>query len=87
MHENDFSETNAIKLNNIVNDGCGYCSCLQLDRDTIAKQDELFNIAENWLNAKGITTRTDYNNLLPTYNLFLKIGEWLERRNMEETDE
>ena len=87
MYENNFSETNAIKLNNINNDGCGYCSCLQLDKDALAKQDALFERAENWLNSKGITTRTEYNNLLPTYNLFLKIGEWLERRIVEENDE
>ena len=83
MYENNFSETNAIKLNNITNDSCGYCSCLQLDKETIAKQDALFELAENWLNSNGITTRTEYNNLLPTYNLFLNIGEWLNEHTEE----
>ena len=84
MYENNFSETNAIKLDNINNDGCGYCSCLQLDKETVAKQDALFEIAENWLNSKGITTRTDYNNLLPNYNLFLEIGKYIEEQNSKE---
>ena len=87
MYENTFSELNSIKLNSILNEGYKHCSCLEMDNSSIAKQNELFELAEAWLNAKGITTRTEYNNLLPTYNLFLKIGEWLERRNMEENDE
>lgn len=87
MYESNFSESNAVKLNNIINDGCGYCSCLQMDKDDVEKQDKLFTLAEEWLNSRGIQTRTDYNNVLPTYNLFLKIGEWLERRETEERDE
>lgn len=57
------------------------------DPEWVHKQNELFNSAEHWLNYHGIETRTEYGNLLPTYNLFLKIGEWLERRNVEERDE
>lgn len=51
------------------------------------KNNEYFSNAEHWLNYHGIETRTEYGNLLPTYNLFLKIGEWLERRVAEENDE
>lgn len=51
------------------------------------KTDEYFRNAEHWLNYQGIETRTEYGNLLPTYNLFLKIGEWLERRIVEENNE
>ena len=84
MYENNFSENNAIKVNKTINDGCGYCSCLELDKDAIAKQEELFELAENWLNSKGITTRTEYNNILPTYNLFIEIGKYIEEQNSKE---
>lgn len=47
------------------------------DPEYSAKQEELFNKAEQWLNSLGIETRTEYGNVLPTYNLFLKIGEYL----------
>lgn len=57
------------------------------DPEWVHKTNEYFNRAEHWLNYHGIETRTEYGNLLPTYNLFLKIGEWLDRRNVEERDE
>ena len=57
------------------------------DPEWVHKTNEYFNRAEHWLNYQGIETRTEYGNLLPTYNLFLKIGEWLERRDVEERDE
>lgn len=60
---------------------------LSSDPELVYKNNEYFNRAENWLNYQGIETRTEYGNLLPTYNLFLKIGEWLERRVVEENDE
>ena len=53
------------------------CSDPQLE----AHQEYLFNIAEQWLNSLGISTRTQYYNVLPTYNLFLNIGEYLERKH------
>ena len=52
-----------------------------------AEREDQFNIAEKWLNHLGIKTRTEYGNLLPTYNLFLEIGEYLQRRITEEKDE
>ena len=57
------------------------------DPEWVHKQNELFNSAEHWLNYQGIKTRTEYGNLLPTYNLFLEIGEYLQRRITEENDE
>ena len=62
-------------------------STLSSDPELERKNNEYFNNAEHWLNHQGIETRTEYGNLLPTYNLFLKIGEWLERRIVEENDE
>lgn len=52
-----------------------------------AEREEQFANAERWLNNLGIKTRTEYGNLLPTYNLFLEIGEYLQRRITEENDE
>lgn len=52
-----------------------------------AEREEQFARAERWLNNLGIKTRTEYGNLLPTYNLFLEIGEYLQRRRTEENDE
>ena len=52
-----------------------------------AEREEQFARAERWLNNLGIKTRTEYGNLLPTYNLFLEIGEYLQRRLTEENDE
>ena len=52
-----------------------------------AEREDQFNRAEKWLNHLGIKTRTEYGNLLPTYNLFLEIGEYLQRRRTEENDE
>ena len=52
-----------------------------------AERGEQFVRAESWLNQLGIKTRTEYGNLLPTYNLFLEIGEYLQRRLTEENDE
>lgn len=52
-----------------------------------AEREEQFVRAERWLNHLGIKTRTKYGNLLPTYNLFLEIGEYLQRRRTEENDE
>lgn len=57
------------------------------DPEWVFIQNERFNSAEHWLNYQGIKTRSEYGDLLPTYNLFLKIGEWLERRITEENDE
>ena len=57
------------------------------DLESMQKQEEKFRRAENWLNSLGIKTRTEYNNVLPTYNLFLEIGEYLQRRRTEENDE
>lgn len=57
------------------------------DSESMQKQEEKFRRAENWLNSLGIKTRTEYNNVLPTYNLFLEIGEYLQRRRTEENDE
>ena len=57
------------------------------DPEWVHKQNELFNSAEHWLNYQGIKTRTEYGNLLPTYNLFIEIGEYLKRRITEENDE
>lgn len=59
------------------------CSDLEWEH----KQNELFNSAEHWLNYHGIKTRTEYGNLLPTYNLFLEIGEYVKRKLKEENDE
>ena len=52
-----------------------------------AEQAGKFNDAENWLISLGIKRRTEYGNLLPTYNLFLEIGEYLQSRGTEENDE
>ena len=87
MYEHNFAEKNSIALNKIFDEGCGYCSTLSSDIELNKKQEELFCRAENWLNYLGIKTRTEYNNLLPTYNLFLEIGEYLQRRKTEENDE
>lgn len=57
------------------------------DPEWVFKQNELFNSAEHWLNYHGIKTRSEYGDLFPTYNLFIEIGEWLERRVTEENDE
>lgn len=57
------------------------------DPEWVFKQNELFNSAEHWLNYHGIKTRTEYGDLLPTYNLFIEIGEYLQRRKTEENDE
>ena len=62
-------------------------SYLSGDAESMQQLDDMFSRAEQWLNYQGIETRTEYGNLLPTYNLFLKIGEWLERRKTEERDE
>ena len=57
------------------------------DPEYTHKVDELFTSAEFWLNCQGIKTRTEYGSLLPTYNLFLEIGEWLEKRLTLNNDE
>ena len=57
------------------------------DPEWVHKQNELFNSAEHWLNYLGVKTRTEYGNLLPTYSLFLEIGEYLQRSLVEEHDE
>ena len=98
MYEDHFSQNNRDILSNLL---YSHSDAVTLDRtmsvqDTMClcsdpewehKTDEYFNSAERWLNHQGIETRTEYGNLLPTYNLFLKIGEWLERRKTEERDE
>lgn len=73
-------------VNKIIDD-FNLDTALCSDPEWVHKTNEYFNRAEQWLNYQGIETRTDYGNLLPTYNLFLKIGEWLERRLVEENDE
>ena len=101
MYESEFCENNRNSLSELL--GYSYeqtaSSVTQLgDKgpldfsicsvpEWVYKQDELFNSAEHWLNYHGIKTRTEYGNLLPTYNLFLEIGEWLRRRKTEENDE
>ena len=57
----------------ILNSWNNLCSDPELEH----KNNEYFNKAEQWLNNLGIETRTEYGNVLPTYNLFLKLGEWL----------
>lgn len=47
------------------------------------EQNELFDSAEHWLNYQGIKTRTEYGNLLPTYNLFIEIGKYLKKENKQ----
>ena len=98
MYEDHFSQNNRDALSNLL---CSDADAVTLNRtmnvqDTIRlcsdpewehKTNEYFRKAEHWLNDQGIETRTEYGNLLPTYNLFLKIGEWLERRKTEERDE
>ena len=80
-----YSHSDAVTLNRTMSaqDTMSLCSDPELEH----KNNEYFNSAEHWLNYHGIETRTDYGNLLPTYNLFLKIGEWLERRKTEDNDE
>ena len=101
MYESEFCENNRNALSALL--GYSYdqtaSSVTQLndkalldfsicsDPEWVHKQNELFNSAEHWLNYHGIKTRTEYGNLLPTYNLFLEIGEYLERRITEENDE
>ena len=99
MHENQFSQNNrdaldalmysvdAVKSVNVNKISDVIDTTLCSDPKWVHKTNEYFNRAEQWLNYHGIETRTEYGNLLPTYNLFLKIGEWLERRNVEERDE
>ena len=96
MYEDHFSQNNRDALSNLL---YSHSDAVTLDRTTsiknelsvdpewVHKTNEYFNSAEHWLNYQGIETRTEYGNLLPTYNLFLKIGEWLERRIVEENDE
>ena len=73
----------AVYSNLVQKEQTALCS----DPEYSAKQEQLFNKAEQWLNSLGIETRTEYGNVLPTYNLFLKIGEHLERRITEDNDE
>ena len=99
MYENQFSQNNrdaldalmysvnAVKSVNINKLSDVIDTSLCSDPEWVHKTNEYFNSAEHWLNYHGIETRTEYGNLLPTYNLFLKIGEWLERRKVEERDE
>lgn len=82
MRFNKYLETDSLSTNTFKPENC-LCS----DPKYSAKQEELFNRAEQWLNNIGIETRTEYGNVLPTYNLFLKIGEYLERRVMEGNNE
>lgn len=99
MYENQFSQNNRDALNalmysvdaaksvNVNKLSSVIDTSLCSDPEWVHEQDELFNSAEGWLNNLGIKTRTEYGNLLPTYNLFLVIGEYLERRRTEENDE
>ena len=72
---------------NTVSDEFKLDTVLCSDPVTDAEREEQFARAEWWLNHLGIKTRTEYGNLLPTYNLFLEIGEYLQRRRTEENDE
>ena len=96
MYEDHFSQNNRDSLRNLlyshsdavtVNRTTSFNTELSVDPEWVHKTNEYFNRAEHWLNYQGIETRTEYGNLLPTYNLFLRIGEWLERRETEERDE
>ena len=62
-------------------------SILCSDPELEQRDEELFNLAEQWLAQKGIKTRTEYNNILPTYNLFLEIGKYLKSRRDDSKDE
>jgi hypothetical protein len=72
---------------NTVSDEFKLDTALCSDPVRDAEREEQFVRAERWLNHLGIKTRTEYGNLLPTYNLFLEIGEYLQRRRTEENDE
>lgn len=78
---NTFSCSVDANKNNSLNECSNvFPQTLVSDPEHIHKMNELFNSAEYWLNYQGIKTRTEYGNLLPTYNLFLEIGEWLEKK-------
>ena len=83
MYNTEMFDKLATCSNLIQQERTALCS----DPEYSAKQEERFNRAEQWLNGLGIETRTEYGNVLPTYNLFLKIGEHLERRITEDNDE
>lgn len=99
MYESEFCLNNATLLDAISNSqltprDANSVNKINLMREALcsdpaydAEQAVKFNAAENWLNYLGIKTRTEYGNLLPTYNLFLEIGEYLQRRITEENDE
>lgn len=72
---------------NKITDDFKLDTALCSDPEWAHKQDELFTSAEHWLNYHGIKTRTEYGNLLSTYNLFLEIGEYLQRSLTEENNE
>ena len=99
MYESEFYLNNATLLDALSNSqltprDANAVNKINLMREALcsdpayeAEQSEKFDAAENWLISRGIKTRTEYGNLLPTYNLFLEIGEYLQRRRMEENDE
>lgn len=47
-------------------------------------QDEKFLAAEHYLNSLGVKTRTEYNNLLPSYLLLINIAEALKLKEVPE---
>lgn len=99
MYESEFCLNNATLLDTLSNSqltprDANAVNKINLMREALcsdpayeAKLEEQFDRAEGWLNHLGIKTRTEYGNLLPTYNLFLEIGEYLQRRRTEENDE
>lgn len=99
MYESEFCLNNATLLDaisnsqltprdaNAVNKSNLMMEALCSDPAYEAEQAVKFDKAENWLISLGIKTRTEYGNLLPTYNLFLEIGEYLQKRLEEKNDE
>ena len=47
-------------------------------------QDKKFLAAEHYLNSLGVKTRTEYNNLLPSYLLLINIAEALKLKEVPE---
>ena len=85
----DYSDNKDLSKTNYIHNEHSdlFLQTLVSDPEHIYRMNELFNSAEYWLNCQGIKTRTEYGNLLPTYNLFLEIGEWLEKRLTLDNDE
>ena len=87
MREDEKIYSDKVTAINKIIDDLKLDNALCSDPEWVHKQNELFSSAEHWLNYHGIKTRTEYGNLLPTYNLFLEIGDYLQTRKTEERDE